>query len=296
MVPEFEKTSAGAVLMGGKIVADKIQASIATRLANTPRAKVTLATVLAGEDPASRLYVGMKQRRAAAAGIQSRYIQLDATVSMQEASEEITRLANDPTIHGVLIQLPLPPQLDTHKIIDLLPAEKDVDGLTSNNLGKLLRGESGLVPCTPLGIMHLLEYYQIATSGKRAVVIGRSTLVGLPLSLLLTRKGVDATVTLAHSRSKDLPEITRSADIVVAATGKAHLVTARHVKPDATVIDVGVTKTAQGIRGDVDFDSVQAVAGALTPMPGGTGPMTVACLLENTIRAAELQNVLPTNA
>lgn len=296
MVAEFERTSAGAILMDGNVVADKIQAGIAARLANAPKTKVTLATVLVGENPASRLYVDMKQRRAAAAGVQFRHIQLDANVSMQEASGEITKLASDPAIHGILIQLPLQPQLDTHKIINLLPAEKDVDGLTNTNLGKLLRGESELVPCTPLGIMRLLEHYQIATDGKRAVVIGRSTLVGLPLSLLLTCKGVDATVTLAHSRSKDLPEITRSADIVVAATGRAHLITARHVKPGATVIDVGVTRTAQGIRGDVDFDDVQAVAGALTPMPGGTGPMTVACLLENTIRAAELQNVLPTNA
>ena len=292
MLSEFKQTTDGAILMDGSGVADKLQAKIANKLAQSTNSKITLATVLIGDDPASKLYAGMKQRRAAAIGIQSKHIQLDEDISMQAACKEIIKLVQDPTIHGILIQLPLPPQLDTHKIIDLLPAEKDVDGLSENNLGKLLRGEPGLVPCTPLGIMRLLEHYEIPTSGKRAAVIGRSTLVGLPQMLLLARKGTDATVTLAHSRSVDLVDITQSADIVIAAVGIAHLITKAHIKPGATVIDVGVTRTDEGIRGDVDFDAVQSVAGAITPMPGGTGPMTVACLLENTLHAARLQNIL----
>ena len=292
MLSEFKQTTDGAILMDGSGVADKLQAKIANKLAQSPNSKITLATVLIGDDPASKLYAGMKQRRAAAIGIQSKHMQLDEDISMQAACKEIIKLVQDPTIHGILIQLPLPPQLDTHKIIDLLPAEKDVDGLSENNLGKLLRGEPGLVPCTPLGIMRLLEHYEIPTSGKRAAVIGRSTLVGLPQMLLLARKGTDATVTLAHSRSGDLVDITQSADIVIAAAGIAHLITKAHIKPGATVIDVGVTRTDEGIRGDVDFDAVQSVAGVITPMPGGTGPMTVACLLENTLHAARLQNIL----
>lgn len=279
--------------MDGHAVANKIEARLAKKLARKPQANITLATVLIGKDPASELYVNMKRRRAAAVGIRSKHVPLADTVSMQEASEEITALADNPTVHGILIQLPLPAHLNTRAILDLLPAEKDVDGLTDRNLGKLLGDTPSLIPCTPLGIMRLLEHYKIATRGKRATIVGRSALVGLPLSLLLSRKGVDATVTLAHSRTEDLPEITREADILVAAAGKARLITARHVKRGATVIDVGTTRTAQGIRGDVDFDAVQSVAGAITPMPGGTGPVTVACLLENTVRAAELQDVSP---
>lgn len=278
--------------MDGNAVAETVQGKIASQLAQTPNAKVTLATVLIGDDPASKLYVGMKEKRAAAVGIHSKHIELAGDITMAQACAEITKLANDPNVHGILVQLPLPKQLDTHRIIDLLPPEKDVDGLSENNLGKLMRGEAGLVPCTPLGVMRILEHYQIETSGKRAVVIGRSTLVGLPQVLLLGRKGTDATVTLAHSRSGDIGEITKTADIVVAAAGIAHLVKIEHIKPGATIIDVGVTRTDDGIRGDVDFDAVQTIAGAITPMPGGTGPMTVACLLENTLYAAKLQNVI----
>ena len=288
----IKKTKDGAILMNGNVVAEKIQEKIASELEQSPNSKVTLATVLIGNDPASGLYVGMKQKRAAAVGIQSRHVPLPGNISMQEASEKINTLANDETVHGILIQLPLPKQLDTYQIIDLLPFEKDVDGLTRCNLGNLIRGEGGLVPCTPLGVMRILEYYDIPTQGQKAVIIGRSTLVGLPQVLLLGRKGVDATVTLAHSRSGDLKEITKDADIVVAAAGIAHLITKDHVKPGATVVDVGVTRTSEGIRGDVDFDSVQSVAGAITPMPGGTGPMTVACLLENTLQAARIQKVV----
>ena len=292
MTTAFEKTVGGAILMDGNVVAKKIQTNISNTLTKNPNAKITLATVLIGDDPASKLYVGMKEKRATAIGIQSKHVELAGDISMPQACEEITKLANNPSIHGILVQLPLPKQLDTHRIIDLLPPEKDVDGLSKNNLGKLLRGTPSLVPCTPLGVMRILEHYEIPTSGKRAVVIGRSTLVGLPQVLLLGRKGTDATVTLAHSRSGDIRDITKSADIVIAAAGIAHLIKHEHIKTGATVIDVGVTRTSEGVRGDVDFDAVQNVAGAITPMPGGTGPMTVACLLENTLYAATLQNII----
>ncbi len=291
MTTNFKKTEDGAILMDGNVVAETVQSKIATELAQFPHLKITLATVLIGDDPASGLYVGMKQKRATAVGMHSKHVALPGDISMSQATLEITKLVEDPDVHGILIQLPLPEQLDTHKIIDLLPPEKDVDGLSENNLGKLMRGEPGLVPCTPLGVMRILEHYEIPTSGQRAVVIGRSTLVGLPQVLLLGRKGTDATVTLAHSRSGDIRELTKSADIVVAAAGIAHLVKREHIKPGATVIDVGVTRTDGGIYGDVDFNAVQSVAGGITPMPGGTGPMTVACLLENTLYAAKLQNV-----
>ena len=191
------------------------------------------------------------------------------------------------------MQLPLPDGLDPEPVIDLIPPEKDVDGLTERSMGRLVRGRPGLVGCTPLGVMRLLERYEVPTSGKRAVVIGRSTLVGLPLSLLLARKGVDATVTLAHSRTADMAAVVREADIVIGAAGQARMITADMVKPGATVIDVGVSRTESGIVGDVDFDPVSEVAGFITPMPGGTGPMTIACLLENTLTAAQLQGAFP---
>ena len=292
MDTQFKKTAGGAILLDGTVVADAVQTKIAEKLSKFSNTKITLATVLIGDDPASKLYVGMKKRRATSIGMQSKHVELPGDISMSQACDEIHKLAEDSSVHGILIQLPLPKQLDTYAIIDLLPPEKDVDGLSEVNLGKLLRGVEGLVPCTPLGVMRILEHYQIPTSGKRAVVIGRSTLVGLPQVLLLGRKGIDATVTLAHSRSGELAEITNSADIIVAAAGIAHLIKKEHVKPGATVIDVGVTRTDEGIRGDVAFAEVQTVAGAITPMPGGTGPMTVACLLENTLCAAKLQNAL----
>jgi methylenetetrahydrofolate dehydrogenase (NADP+)/methenyltetrahydrofolate cyclohydrolase len=221
----------------------------------------------------------------------SKHVDLPASASQAEVESVVRGLAIDDAVHGILVQLPLPDGLDAEPVIDLIPPEKDVDGLTERSMGRLLRGRPGLVGCTPLGVMRLLERYEIPTSGQRAVVIGRSTLVGLPLSLLLARKGVDATVTMAHSRTADMAAVVREADIVVAAAGQARMITADMVKPGATVIDVGVSRTEAGIVGDVDQEGVAAVAGHLTPMPGGTGPMTIACLLENTLTAATLQGV-----
>jgi methylenetetrahydrofolate dehydrogenase (NADP+)/methenyltetrahydrofolate cyclohydrolase len=188
--------------------------------------------------------------------------------------------------------LPLPDHLDAEPVLALVPPEKDVDGLTERSMGRLVRGLPGHVPCTPLGVMWLLDRYGVETSGKRAVVVGRSTLVGLPQILLLGRKGCDATVTLAHSRTTDLEAVCREADIVIAAAGQARMIGAAHVKRGAAVVDVGVSRSESGIVGDVDFDAVQAVAGAITPMPGGTGPMTIGCLLENTLAAARMQGAV----
>ena len=196
-------------------------------------------------------------------------------------------------MHGVLVQLPLPDGLDPEPVLDLIPPEKDVDGLTERSMGRLLRNRPGLVGCTPNGVIRLLEKYEVPTSGARAVVIGRSTLVGLPLSLLLIRKGADATVTMAHSRTADIKAVVREADIVIGAAGQAGMITGDMIKPGAAVVDVGVSRTEAGIVGDVDRLSVEPVAGWLTPMPGGTGPMTIACLMENTLIAAQLQSAFP---
>ena len=252
---------------------------------------VCLATVLVGDDGPSQVYVRNKHRQAEKAGMTSRNETLPATAGQAQVEDLVAGLAADPGVHGILVQSPLPAGLDFDAVLRHVPAEKDVDGLTEASLGRLVRGADGLVPCTPLGVMRLLEHHRIPTAGRRAVVVGRSSLVGLPAALLLARKGVDATVTIAHSRSTDLIELCRSADIIVAAAGQARMITAEHVAPGATVIDVGISRSETGIVGDVDFEAVQAVAGAITPMPGGTGPMTIACLLENTLTAARLQGV-----
>jgi methylenetetrahydrofolate dehydrogenase (NADP+)/methenyltetrahydrofolate cyclohydrolase len=194
-------------------------------------------------------------------------------------------------VHGILVQLPLPSHLNTEAVLSLIPAEKDVDGLTESSLGRLMRDVPGHIGCTPLGVLRLLQHYGIETAGKHAVVVGRSTLVGLPLSVLLARKGIDATVTLAHSRTTNLEELCRSADIVISATGVARSITDKHISVGATAIDVGISRTEAGLVGDIDAAAVTGIAGALTPMPGGTGIMTVACLMENTVNAAVMQGI-----
>ena len=282
-----------ATLMDGNALRDELVAAIRARIEEAGSPEICLATVLVGDDGPSQRYVKMKHRKAAEAGLASRHVDLPATATQVEVESVVRGLAVNDDVHGILVQLPLPDGLDPEPVIDLIPPEKDVDGLTERSMGRLVRGRPGLVGCTPLGVMRLLERYDISTSGKRAVVIGRSTLVGLPLSLLLARKGVDATVTLAHSRTPDMAAVVREADIVVGAAGQARMITADMVKPGATVIDVGVSRTESGIAGDVDFDPVAEVAGFITPMPGGTGPMTIACLLENTLTAAQLQGAFP---
>lgn len=279
-----------AIVMDGTALRDELLAELQRRLEAAGSPAICLATVLVGDDGPSRSYVRMKHERAAVVGLVSKHVDLPATTTQLEVESVVRGLAADPAVHGILVQLPLPDGLDPEPVIDLIPPDKDVDGLTERSMGRLVRGRPGLVGCTPLGVMRLLERYDIATSGVRAVVIGRSTLVGLPLSLLLARKGVDATVTMAHSRTLDMADVVRSADIVVAAAGQARMITADMVKPGATVIDVGVSRSEAGIVGDVD-PGVAEVAGYLTPMPGGTGPMTIACLMENTVTAAVLQGV-----
>lgn len=290
-VSEINYTDGGAVLLDGNALRDATVLRLRERIEGAGSPSVCLATVLVGDDAPSRVYVNMKHRKATEAGMESRGIELPASSTQEDVEEAVAELVDDPNVHGILVQLPLPEHLDAEPVLALLPPEKDVDGLTDRSLGRLVRGLPGHAPCTPLGVMRLIDAYGIETVGKRAVVIGRSTLVGLPQMLLLGRKGCDATVTLAHSRTSDLVEVCQAADIIVAAVGQAGMITAEHVRPGATVIDVGVSRSETGIVGDVLFNEVQAVAGAITPMPGGTGPMTIACLLENTVSAAAMLGV-----
>lgn len=292
-VGEFERTPGGAILMDGNRLRDETVAALRRTIDAAGSPPVCLATVLVGDDRPSQLYVASKQKKAAEAGMTSRHVGLPADASQAQVEDAVGALVADPSVHGILCQLPLPDGLDAEPVLALLTPEKDVDGLTERSMGRLVRGLPGHVPCTPLGVVRLMERYGVATAGKRAVVIGRSTLVGLPQVLLLGRKGVDCTVTLAHSRTSDMIEVCREADIIVAAAGSARMVTAAHVKPGAAVLDVGVSRTESKIVGDVDFDAVQAIAGAITPMPGGTGPMTIACLLENTLSAARMLGAFP---
>ena len=278
MSENCERTAGGAVLMDGNRLRDEMVARIRAELDELGNPEVCLATVLVGADRPSQIYVRMKHKKAEEAGLVSRGVQLDEDATQAEVEAAVQALVDDPAVHGILVQLPLPAGLDAEPVLARVPPEKDVDGLTERSMGRLVRGLAGHVPCTPLGVMRLLERYGIETSGKQAVVVGRSTLTGLPQVLLLGRKGTDATVTLAHSRTPDLVAVCRTADIIVACAGQAGMITADHVKP--------------GIVGDVDFDAVQAVAGAITPMPGGTGPMTIGCLLENTVAAARMQGAI----
>ena len=252
-----------------------------------------LATVLVGDDPASHSYVRGKRRDAEQVGVRSIHHELAASTSQETLISLIASLNDDDDVDGILVQLPLPGDLDGETAVEAIDPAKDVDGLHPFNLGKLLLGEPGLHPCTPSGVLRILDHYGIETAGSRTVIVGRSFLVGRPLAMLLSEKGVDATVSLAHSRTPDLAELTREADILVAAAGAPGLIGADHVKPGATVIDVGVNRTDQGLVGDVDFDAVVEVAGAITPVPGGVGPMTRAMLLSNTLRAAKARRAVP---
>ena len=288
MSDDFERTPGGAILMDGNRLRDETVVRIRAEIEALGDPHVCLTTVLVGGDRPSQIYVRMKQRKAEEAGMHPRHVELPDDAQQAEVEAAVQALVDDPTVHGILVQLPLPAHLDPEPVLAVIPPEKDVDGLTERSMGRLVRNLPGHVPCTPLGVMRLLDRYGVETSGKRAVVVGRSTLVGLPQVLLLSRKGCDATVTLAHSRTVDLAGLCREADIIVAAAGQARMITADHVRPGAAVVDVGVSRSEAGIVGDVDFDAVQRIAGAITPMPGGTGPMTIGCLLENTLVAARM--------
>jgi len=292
MSSEVRRTPGGALLLDGMQLRDETVAKIKATITAAGSPKICLATLLTGDDAPSHIYVANKHKKAQEAGMVSKGLQLPADASQAQVEKAVSDLVADKSVHGILVQLPLPKHINTEAVLALLPSEKDVDGLTEKSLGRLVRGLPGHVPCTPLGVMRLLERYKIQTAGKRVTVIGRSALVGLPQVLLLVRRGADATVTVAHSLTTDLIEVCRESDIIIAAAGAAKMITAAHVKPGATVIDVGVTRINNKIVGDVDFDAVQAIAGAITPMPGGTGPMTIACLLENTLEAARMQGVI----
>ncbi|MDF3312591.1 bifunctional methylenetetrahydrofolate dehydrogenase/methenyltetrahydrofolate cyclohydrolase FolD [Rhodococcus sp. T2V] len=276
-----------AKIIDGRSVATKVRNQV--KLATESYYSATgrrpgLATVLVGHDPASHVYINNKRKQCVAAGMVDLHHPLPAEVAQEDLEALLRKLAADDSVSGVLLQLPVPEHLDASALLDCIPAHKDVDGLTTESAGLLARGLRSLRPCTPAGVIELLRVSEIEVSGRHAVIVGRSQLVGKPLSQLLLQS--DATVTVAHSRTQNLPSITRDADIIIAAAGVPHLIGATHVKPGATVIDVGIHRTRDGLRGDVDFDAVVDIAGALTPVPGGVGPMTIAMLLSNTLQAA----------
>jgi len=280
-----------AQILSGKEVAAAVRAEVAQRVAALSErgVGVGLATVLVGDDPASQIYVRSKHKAAEAAGMASFDHHLPDDATQEDVASLVARLNEDPAIDGYIVQLPLPDHLDPQPVLDLMDPAKDADGLHPVNLGRLMLGRDAIRPATPSGIMRILGYYGIGTAGAFVVVVGRSFLVGRPLAVMLGLKGTDATVVLAHSRTPDLIELTAKADILVAAVGVPGIITRRHVKPGATVIDVGTNRTEAGLVGDVAFDEVSQVAGAITPVPGGVGPMTIASLLANTVQAAEVR-------
>lgn len=273
-----------AMVIDGKAVAASLRRETAARVTGLSF-QPGLAVVLVGEDAASQVYVRNKDRAATGAGIAARTLRLPASTSQAELLAVVRGLNDDATVDGILVQLPLPRHIATEAVLDAIDPAKDVDGLTPTNAGLLAAGRPGLVPCTPLGVMKLLAAAGVALAGMRALVLGRSVLVGRPMASLLT--GADATVTLAHSRTRDLAAECRRAEVLVAAVGRAHMVRGDWVARDAVVIDVGINRMPDGtLAGDVHFAEVAPHAGAITPVPGGVGPMTIACLLENTVTAA----------
>ena len=278
-----------ARILSGAEVAAAVRAEVAERveaLAAIERS-VGLATVLVGDDPASQIYVRNKHKAAEAAGMLSFDHHLAADASEADILDLVASLNEDSAVDGYIVQLPLPGGADPQAVVEAIDPDKDADGLHPFNLGRMVLDRPGARPATPSGILRILDHYGIETAGKFAVVVGRSFLVGRPLAIMLGLKGRDATVAIAHSQTAELGELTRRADILVVAAGRAGLVGPEHVKPGATVIDVGTNRTSDGLVGDIDFAAVSKVAGAVTPVPGGVGPMTIASLLLNTVEAAE---------
>ena len=284
-------TEKGTLVLDGKLVAKEMQNSIKKKI-DSSGIEITLATVLVGDDKPSQLYVNNKHKQATASSINSIHVNLPGDISQVDLENKISELGSDVAINGILVQMPLPKGLNEDRVIEMIPTNKDVDGLKEQNLGKLIVGNDVLRPCTPLGVMKLIEHYNLDTSGKKALVIGRSRLVGMPQVIMFGSKGIDCTVTLAHSRTKNLDKLISESEIVVPAIGVPGIINSKNVMKDAILIDVGISSDENGIHGDVDFDSVDGIAKAVTPMPGGTGPMTVACLLENTMKAAQLQGII----
>ena len=281
-----------ATIIDGKAFAlglrERVAAEVVRFHAETGRAP-GLAVVLVGDDPASAVYVRSKHKATLAAGMLSFEHRLPADTSQDVLLALVDRLNEDPTVDGILVQLPLPPQIDERAVITRIDPDKDVDGFHPVNAGRLASGLPGFVPCTPLGCLMLLKDQRESLAGLDAVVIGRSNIVGKPMAALLLAES--CTVTIAHSKTRDLSSVVRRADIVVAAVGRPQMVKGEWIKPGALVIDVGINRTAEGLVGDVDFDGAASVAGAITPVPGGVGPMTIACLMRNTlVSAARAEN------
>ena len=279
-----------AQLIDGTATARQVRQDVAKGVAELVAAGGAppgLATVLIGDDPASEVYVRNKRRACVAAGMRDLHQHLPADVSQEEAASLLDELAADPGVSGILLQLPTPAHLDASALLARIPAGKDVDGLTTANAGLLAQGRPGLRPCTPSGVITLLDRYDVPLAGAHAVVVGRSVLVGRPMAQLLIER--NATVTVCHSRTRGLAGECRRADVLVVAAGVPALIGASGVKPGATVIDVGIHRGEHGLRGDIDFDTAAQVAGLITPVPGGVGPMTIAMLLANTLTAATTQ-------
>ncbi len=278
-----------AKIIDGKTIAKELRAELKTEveeLKETHGVTPGLAVVLVGDDPASHVYVRNKHRACERAGIATKDVRLEDDASHEEVIKVVRELNEDPDVHGILVQLPLPDQIDEDEILNTIDPKKDVDGFHPFNMGLLLSGQPSFVACTPKGVMHMIETMGIDLTGKEAVIVGRSNIVGKPQALLLLYE--HCTVTICHSRTKDLAEHCRNADVLVAAVGRAHMITGDMIKPGATVIDVGINRLDDGsLAGDVEFDSAVEVAGAITPVPGGVGPMTIAMLLRNTVDAAQ---------
>jgi len=276
-----------ASLIDGKAIAQQVRAEVreqVTEWVDGGGSRPGLATVLVGDDPASAVYVAGKQKACAEVGIEGFHHPLAADVSEQQVTELLHELNGDPRVSGILLQLPTPAHIDGSRLTTLIDAAKDVDGLTPVSAGLLAKGLPGLRPCTPAGVMELLKRHEVELEGAEAVVVGRSDLVGKPVAALLLAQ--NATVTTCHSRTRDLGEVCRRADVLIAAVGRPKMVQGGWIKPGATVIDVGINRTDDGLVGDVDFDAATEVAGLITPVPGGVGPMTIAMLLANTLQAA----------
>ena len=295
-----------ATLLDGKALAKKIQAELAEQVAvftEQTQKFPTLATVLVGEDPASQVYIRNKIRSCERVGMESRHIPLPADVSQEALMEEVQQLNRDDTVHGILVQLPLPDGLDAQPILDAILPAKDVDAFHPENVGLLSQGRPRYLPCTPHGVIQLLHRGGIETAGKHCVIVGRSDIVGKPLGLMLVQRqsgcgptAANATVTICHSRTQNLRDITKQADVLIAAIGQAEFITADMVKPGSVVVDVGINRGENGLVGDVAFEEVSEVAAAITPVPGGVGPLTVTMLLENTLRAAQHQAATQTES
>jgi methylenetetrahydrofolate dehydrogenase (NADP+)/methenyltetrahydrofolate cyclohydrolase len=280
-----------ATIIDGREIAARVREEVARDVAalteRTGRVP-GLATILVGDDPASAIYVANKRKASAEVGITDYHQHLSADTTQAEVAALIDACSRDPGVSGILLQLPVPESLDGAALTETIAPEKDVDGLTPISAGRLMHGSPGLRPCTPLGVIELLDRYDVALEGAEAVVVGRSDLVGKPVAFLLLQR--NATVTICHSRTRDLAGVCSRADVLIAAVGSPGLIGADHVKPGAAVIDVGIKRTDHGLRGDVDFEAAAERAGVITPVPGGVGPMTIAMLLRNTVSAALLQH------